>query len=69
MATVKIIELIGTSPKNWEEAANNAVKEAQETVKGITGVEVVAQTAKVKDGAIVEYRTNVKLAFLVEDKR
>ena len=69
MATVKIIELIGTSPKNWEEAANNAVKEAQETVKGITGVEVVAQTAKVKDGEIVEYRTNVKLAFLVEDKR
>ncbi len=69
MATVKIIELIGTSPNSWEEAANNAVKEAQETVKGITGVEVVAQTARVKDGAIVEYRANVKLAFIVEDVR
>lgn len=69
MTTVKVIELIGTSSKNWEEAANNAVKEAQETVKGITGLEVVAQTAKVKNGEIVEYRANVKLAFLVEDKR
>jgi flavin-binding protein dodecin len=69
MSTIKVIELIGTSPNNWEEAANNAVKEAQETVKGITGLEVVAQTAKVENGKVVEYRTNVKVAFLVKDNR
>lgn len=69
MATVKVIELIGTSSKNWEDAANNAVKEAQETVKGITGLEVIGQTAAVKGGGIVEYRTNVKVAFLVEENR
>jgi len=69
MTTIKVIELIGTSPKNWEDAANNAVKEAQETIKGITGLEVVAQTAKVQGGEIVEYRTNVKVAFLVQDNR
>ena len=69
MTTIKVIELIGTSAKNWEDAANSAVKEAQETVKGITGLEVVAQTAKVTGGEIVEYRTNVKVAFLVQDNR
>ena len=69
MTTIKVIELIGTSDKNWEEAANNAVKEANESVKGITGLEVVAQTAKVNGGEIVEYRTNVKVAFLVQDNR
>ncbi|MFC2161652.1 dodecin family protein [Acidobacteriota bacterium] len=69
MTTIKVIELIGTSPKSWEDAANNAVKEAQESVKGITGLEVVAQTAKVNDREIVEYRTNVKVAFLVQDNR
>ncbi len=69
MKTVKVIELIGTSTRNWEDAANNAVKEAQETIKGITGLEVVGQTAKVENGAISEYRTNVKVAFLVTDKR
>ncbi|MFC2168426.1 dodecin family protein [Acidobacteriota bacterium] len=69
MTTIKVIELIGTSPKCWEDAANNAVKEAQESVKGITGLEVVAQTAKVKNGEIIEYRTNVKVAFLVQDNR
>ena len=33
------------------------------------GLEVVAQTAKVEGGEIVEYRTNVKVAFLVQDNR
>jgi len=69
MKTIKVIELIGTSSKNWEDAANNAIKEAQETVKGITGLEVIAQTAKVGKGKIIEYRTNIKVAFLVQDNR
>jgi len=69
MTTIKVIELIGTSANTWEEAANNAVKEAKETIKGITGLEVVAQTAKVERGEIVEYRTTVKVAFLVQDNR
>ncbi len=67
--TIKVIELIGTSSENWEDAASNAVKEAQETIKGITGLEVVGQTAKVEGGKIVEYRTNVKVAFRVRDQR
>jgi flavin-binding protein dodecin len=66
MSTVKVVELIGTSTKSWEDAAASAIKEAAETVKGITGLEVSAQTAKVKNNKIVEYRTTVKIAFLVE---
>ncbi|MGD2090327.1 MAG: dodecin family protein [Candidatus Aminicenantes bacterium] len=66
MSTVKVVELIGTSTKSWEDAAASAIKEAAATVKGITGLEVSAQTARVKDNKIVEYRTTVKIAFLVE---
>ena len=69
MSTVKVVELIGMSTKNWEDAANNAIKEAAETVEGITGLEVVAQTAKVGKGKITEYRTTVKIAFLVKQNR
>jgi flavin-binding protein dodecin len=69
MKTIKVIELIGTSNKSWEDAANNAVKEAQETVSGITGLEVVGQTARVENGVIAEYRANLKLAFLVKEVR
>jgi len=69
MHTVKIIEIIGTSEKSWEDAANHAIKEASETIKGITGLEVVAQTAKVENNKVVEYRTTVKIAFTVRDVR
>ena len=49
MPVVKIIELIGSSPKGWSEAAQNAVTEAAKTVKNIKGVHVKRCTAKVKD--------------------
>ena len=57
----KIIELVGTSETSWEDAAKNAVKEASETVRDISGLRVLNQTATVKDGAITEYRANVPI--------
>jgi len=67
MAVVKIIEIIGTSEKSWEDAAQTAVKKASETIHKITGAEVIAQTATVKDGAIREYRTTVHVAFALDE--
>jgi flavin-binding protein dodecin len=67
MATIKVIELIGTSKNNWEDAASNAIKDAHETVSGITGLEVVGQTARVANGKIAEYRAVVKVAFEVKE--
>ena len=64
MATIKVIELIGTSKQSWEDAANNAVKEAQETVSGITGLEVVGQTARVENGVSAELPWRRKIASL-----
>jgi flavin-binding protein dodecin len=65
MTVVKIVELIGSSPIGWEEAAQNAVNEAAETVRNIKGVDVKRCTAKVRDNKIVEYRAVVKIAFIV----
>ena len=66
MPVVKIIELIGSSPDGWNEAAQNAVTEAAKTVKNIKGVHVKRCTAKVKDNKIVEYNADVKIAFIVK---
>jgi flavin-binding protein dodecin len=66
MAVKKIIELVGSSPKGWEEAVGNAVKEAAKTVRNITSAHVVAHTAKVQRSRIVEYRALVRIAFTVE---
>jgi flavin-binding protein dodecin len=63
---VKIIELIGVSEKNFEDAVNEAVRRASQTVKNISGVDIVGQSVTVKDGRIGEYRVHCKVAFAVE---
>ena len=66
MTVVKIVELIGSLPNSWEEAARNAVREAAKTVRNIKGVDVKRCTAKVKEDKIVEYRAVVRIAFVVD---
>jgi flavin-binding protein dodecin len=66
MPVLKVIELVGTSPNSWEEATKNAVAKAAETLRGISGADVVGQNVVVKDGKVVEYRVDVKVAFMVE---
>jgi hypothetical protein len=66
MAAVKIIELVGSSPKGWEEAVRSAVSEAAKTIRNIKSVHVKRYTAKVERNRIVEYRALVRIAFTVE---
>lgn len=66
MSVVKVIELIGSSSDGWEEAAQNAINMASKTVRGITGIDVIHFTAKVKNGKISEYKANLKVAFIYE---
>lgn len=67
MSVVKVIELVGSSPNGWEDAARNAVKQAAKTVRSIRGIDMIHQTATVKDGVITEYRANVKVSFVVDE--
>jgi flavin-binding protein dodecin len=67
MSVVKIIELIGSSQNNWEEAVKNALAEAAKTVGNIKSIYVKSCKAKVENNAIVEYRAVVKIAFVVDE--
>ena len=62
----KMVELVGCSDKSWEDAVKNAVEKTSKTVRNISGVDVIKQTAKIKEGKIIEYRANVKISFGVE---
>ena len=63
---IKVVEVIGISKKSFDDAVSQAVKKASQSIKGITGVEVIKQSAKVEAGKIVQYKANVKLAFAVK---
>lgn len=65
MAVLKVIEIMASSPKSWEDATSIAVKTAAKTVKGIRSVYVQDQSAVVKNNKIAEFRVNVKITFEV----
>jgi flavin-binding protein dodecin len=69
MAVVKVIELIGSSPKDWEDAAKNALAEAALTVNNIKSIYLKSCKAKVENNKIVEYRAVVKIAFVVQREK
>lgn len=63
----KIIEIIGSSDKGWEDAAQVAVDEARKTLHGIHGIEIKDMTAIVDEtGRINQYRAGVKISAGVE---
>jgi len=62
-STYKIIELIGTSPTSWEEAAKNAVETATKSLKDLRIAEIVEFDMKVEEGKVVAYRAKVKVSF------
>lgn len=61
---VKVAEFVGESRKSWQEAIENAVTEASGTLNNITGVEVYNWTADCKENKIVEYKANIKIAYV-----
>ncbi|HDM22252.1 MAG: dodecin domain-containing protein [Methanomicrobia archaeon] len=66
MSVVKIIELVGSSEKSWEDAVQNALKEAEKTVKNIVGIDVLGYKGDIKENRIVNFKAHVKIAFVVE---
>lgn len=67
MTILKVIELLSSSDKSWEDAALNAVKTASKTVKGIRSVYIKDMSAIVENNKITEYRINAKVSFEVMD--
>ena len=64
--TAKVIELIGTSTKSFEDAVRMAIKDAAATTRGITGAQVEGYSVKCSEGKITEYKASVKVVFGIE---
>lgn len=64
--TAKIVELIGASTTGFEDAIQNALTDAAQSTRGITGAHVSNFSVRCNDGRIVEYKVDLKVAFGVE---
>jgi flavin-binding protein dodecin len=64
MAVVKIIELVGSSKKSTDDAAQQALKSAQGSLRNIRAVDIVSTGLRGEN--LDEFRAHVRVAFLIE---
>jgi hypothetical protein len=62
----KVIQVIGTSPVSWEDAAKSAVATASKTLKNLRIAEIEKLDLKVEDGKVTAFRAKVALSFKYE---
>jgi dodecin len=59
----KIIEIVGTSAKSWEDAAKLAVETAAKSLEDLRVAEVVKQDLTVENGKVTSYRVRLNISF------
>lgn len=66
MTVVKIIDLVGESPNNWEDAVKNVIAEAQKTLRGITRIGIKEFDVRMKDDQVEAFRVRAEVSFRIE---
>jgi flavin-binding protein dodecin len=69
MAIVRSIEVIAQSSKGFDDACQEAIKEASKTLRGIRSFWIKNAECIVENDRIMTYRVNGKISFIVEDDR
>jgi dodecin len=64
--TYKVIELVGTSPVSFADAAKSAVSEASKTIRHMDWFEVVNERGSIVDGKVAEFQVMLKVGFKIE---
>jgi dodecin len=67
MSVAKVIEIIASSKKSFEDAVVQGVEKAADSLHDITGAWVKEQSVKVINGKVAEYRVNLKVTFVLKD--
>ena len=63
----KVIELVGSSEKSWEDAARNAIQTAAKSLHDLRVAEITQFDLKLENDKVVAFRAKVKLSFKYKD--
>ena len=66
MAVARVTKITASSTNSFQDAVKSGLTRAAKTIRGITGLEIVSQKAKVENGKIAEYRVTMELTFVLE---
>ena len=63
----KLIDLVGTSPTSIEEAVQNAIAKAGESVREMRWFEIVETRGVIDANRGAEWQVTIKVGFRIED--
>ncbi len=66
MAVARVTKITAASSQSFDAAIHEGLRRASKTVRGITGLHVIEQKAKVTDGNIEEFRVTMEITFVLE---
>ncbi len=67
MAVARVSEIVASSKDSIEAAIQEGLKRATQTLRGITGFEVIRVQGKVDKGKLIEYRVHMNVTFVLEE--
>lgn len=67
MSVASISTITSASPVGWQDAVERGFERAKRTLRGITGLHVLEEKARVKDGEITEFLVTMQVVFVLED--
>jgi len=67
MTVARVTKITAASSTGFQDAVEGGLSRAAQTLRGISGLEVISQKAKVEDGKITEYRATIEVTFILED--
>ncbi len=68
MAIASVSTITSASPESWQHAVELGLERARQTLRGITGIKVIEEKAKVEDGRITEFLVTLQVIFLLDDE-
>jgi len=68
MAIASVSTITSASPHSWQEAAELGLARARQTIRGITGIKILEEKARVEDGTVVEFLVTMQVIFLLEEE-
>ena len=64
----KMIELVGSSPKGTDDAIQNAIETAAQSIRHIDWFEVLETRGHVVDGKVAHFQVTLKVGFRLESE-
>lgn len=67
MAVARVTEVVASSSTSFEDAVTQGIERAARTLRGMTGLKVLEQKAKIENGKITEYRVQMAITFILDE--